>query len=74
MDGYTWQVTGQTPETQFDNSGNQTTGKLVAFTIQPSGYQGSVFIPDTVYVNADGVRERIQSEVDSVMAVHGLSG
>lgn len=74
MDGYTWTVTGQTPETQFDNAGNQTQGKTVTFTVQPSGYTGSVFIPDVVYQNVDGVKERIQAEVDSVMAVHQLSG
>lgn len=74
MDGYTWSVTGQTPETQFDNQGNQTTGKNVSFTIQPSGYTGAVFIPDVLYVNTDAVRERIQTEVDAVMQVHQLSG
>ena len=74
MADYQWSVTGQTPETQFDNNGNQTTGKNVSFTVQPSGYQGMVFIPDVLYVNPDAVRERIQSEVDAVMAVHGLTG
>lgn len=74
MDGYTWTVTGQTPETVFDNAGNQTTGKNVSFTIQPSGYTGSVFVPDVLYNNVAAVQERIQTEVDAVMAIHQLSG
>lgn len=74
MGDYTWTVTAQTPETVFDNNGNSTTGKQVSFTVQPSGYQGQVFIPDSVYANVEGVRERIQGEVDIVMAVHNLSG
>lgn len=71
---YTWQVTGQTQETQFLDNGNQVTGKLVAFTVQPSGYTGSVFIPDAIYQNREAVQETIQGEVDAVMAIHTLKG
>jgi hypothetical protein len=73
-DEYTWQVTGQVPSSQFDSQGNITTGKEVTFQISPSGYSGVVFVPDAIYVNPETVRELIQHEVDTVMAVHTLSG
>jgi len=72
--GYTWTVTGQTQDTQFDASGNQVTGKQIAFTIQPSGYSGTLFVSDAIYMNTQAVQEALQHEVDSVMAVHTLSG
>lgn len=74
MAEYTWQVTGQTQETQFDTLGNAIPGKQVTFTVQPSGYVGSVFIPDSVYANVDAVRERIQAEASMVSAIHGMTG
>lgn len=74
MNGSTWQVTGQTPEQQFDASGNTTTGKLISFSVSPQGYQGTVFVPDSVYANVDDVRTLIQAEVDRVVAVHALTG
>ena len=71
---YSWQVTGQTQDTEFDPQGNAVPGKRVAFTVQPSGYTGSVFIPDSVYVNIDAVRERIQAEASMVSQIHGMTG
>jgi len=71
---YTWSVTGQQNDTQFDASGNVTYGKTVTFTIQPTGYTGTIFIPDIIYQNVQAVQEKIQAEVDSIMAVHNLSG
>lgn len=71
---YTWKVTGQTQDTIFDGQGNQVPGKQISFKIDPSGYTGTVFVPDAIYGNPETVREQIQSEVDSVMAVHTLSG
>lgn len=71
---YSWQVTGQQNETQFDTSGGSTTGKLVSFSILPSGYTGSLFIPDVIYQNTQAVKEMLQSEVDQIMAVHQLTG
>lgn len=72
--GYTWKVTGQTQDTQFDPAGNQVTGKQITFQIQPTGYSGNVFVPDAIYPNAEAVKEQIQAEVDTIMAVHTLNG
>lgn len=74
MNGYTWEVTQQIPDTQFDNQGNSTTGKTISFKISPSGYTGQLFVPDAVYANTEAVKEMLQHEVDTVMAVHTLSG
>lgn len=71
---YTWKVVSQTQDTQFDTAGNQVTGKQITFQVQPTGYNGTVFVPDAIYPNPDAVRELIQAEVDSVMSVHGLNG
>ena len=74
MADYTWQVTGQTQETAFDTQGNQVEGKRIQFTVSPSGYVGTVFIPDTLYANVDAVRERIAAEAAMVSAIHGMTG
>jgi hypothetical protein len=71
---YTWAVTGQTQDTQFDGQGNQTQGKQISFTVQPSGYTGTLFVSDAMYANPQTVREALQREVDAVMAVHTLNG
>lgn len=73
-DTYTWQVTGQATQTQFDPAGGVTTGKDITFQIMPTGYTGTLFVPDIIYQNPEAVKEKIQAEVDSIMAVHSLSG
>jgi hypothetical protein len=67
-------VTGQVPQSQFSTGGDITTGKEITFQISPTGYTGTVFVPDALYSNAEAVKEIIQHEVDMVMSVHGLSG
>lgn len=71
---YSWQVTGQQNETEFDTNGGSTNGKRVMFSILPAGYAGSLFIPDVIYQNTQAVKDMIQNEVDQIMAVHQLQG
>lgn len=72
--GYSWQVVSQQNDQQFGTDGSVTTGKTVTFSIMPSGYTGTLFIPDVIYQNTDAVKEMIQNEVDQIMAVHQLTG
>lgn len=74
IDNYSWEVTSQANEQQIDATGNLVTGKNVTFTIMPTGYTGTLFIPDVIYANTDAAREAIQREVDAVVAVHNLTG
>jgi hypothetical protein len=72
--GYSWQVTAQSNEQNFDAQGNVTNGKSITFTIPEYGYTGTIFVPDAVYSSTDAVKNLIQSEVDQVVAVHQLNG
>lgn len=71
---FTWQVTGQSPQVQFDAQGNVTNGQDITFKINETGYTGTIFVPDTFYANPDNVRELIQNRVNALTAVHQLNG
>jgi len=68
-----WTVTSQSPSTKFGPDGNPIEGKDVNFETT-IGYKGTVFIPDSVYGDPSAVRQMIASEVQTVAAIHGLSG
>ena len=70
--GVTWQVTGQSQDTVFGADNTPQSGKKVTFQTS-TGYTGTIFIPDALYVNTDYVRGAIQAEVDATEAVRTLT-
>lgn len=69
----TWEVTNQSQTTKFDNAGNEIPGKNVTYKTS-TGYEGTVFVPDSVYGDPSNVRDIINAQVKDVAGVHGLKG
>lgn len=69
----TWKVTAVAPETQFNSSATPLPGKRVSFTTS-IGYDGAVFIPDTVFGDVNAWRPVIEAEVMRVAAAQALTG
>lgn len=69
----TWKVTAVAPETQYNSSATPIPGKRVSFTTS-IGYDGSVFIPDTVFSDVNTWRQIIEAEVMKVAAAQSVAG
>lgn len=69
----TYKVTGITPDTEFTGSATPVTGKRVAFSTG-SGYNGTVFVPDSIFADASNVTRMIEDQVRLVAAVQNISG
>jgi len=69
----TYTVTGVTPDTHFSPTSTPIPGKQVAYSTS-TGYEGSVFIPDTIFTDPAAVRLAVEGEVKAVAAVQGLAG
>ena len=69
----TYRVTGVTPDTSFSGSATPVTGKRVAFSTS-TGYEGSVFVPDSVFADLGAVRGLIEGEVRVVAAAQAIAG
>lgn len=69
----TYQVTGVAPDIQYPAAGSPVFGKKVSFTMS-TGYEGSVFVPDTVFGDAKAVHEAVTSQVRMVAAALAISG
>lgn len=69
----TYRVTGVADDTQFTGGSSPVPGKRVSFSTS-TGYDGSVFVPDTVFGDTAAVRALIESMVYQVAAAHVLSG
>lgn len=68
-----YRVTGVADDTQFTAGSSPVPGKRVSFSTS-TGYDGSVFLPDTVFGDMAAVRALIEATVYQVAAAHGLSG
>jgi hypothetical protein len=68
-----WRVTSQLETTEQDATGRLTNGFRVYFTTGTS-QNGSVFVPMSVYSNADAVKSLIADQVAAVNAVANLTG
>ncbi len=69
----TYQVTAVIPETQYNTQGSPVTGKTVRYSTS-LGYEGSVFVPDTVFSDLPAVRALIEGEVRMVAVAQALTG
>lgn len=67
----TWQVTGQTEQTQVSPAGAPVRGVQVFFTTG-NGHQGSVFVPYTTY-NTDTVRRLVGQAAANMDSIGQLS-
>jgi hypothetical protein len=69
----TYKVTGVTQDSQFTGQATPVTGKRVAFSTS-SGYDGAVFVPDSVFGDVSAVQKLIEGEVRLVAAAQGIAG
>lgn len=69
----TYQVTTVTPETQYGPTATPNPGKRVTFTTS-TGYEGSLFVPDSVFGDIAALRVMIEGEVKKVAAAQAVAG
>lgn len=69
----TYQVTRITPDTQFPPGEQPVQGKLVAYSTS-AGYNGSVFVPDSVFADRAAVARMVEDQVRLVAAAQSISG
>lgn len=69
----TYKVTGVTQDSQFTGASTPVTGKRVQFSTS-SGYDGAVFVPDSVFSNVAEVQRMIEGEVRLVAAAQSIAG
>lgn len=68
-----YQVTGLSPAVDFGPGGNQTPGKTVTFTTT-TGYEGTLFVPSSVFGDPSAVQAMIEAEVRQVVAAQQIAG
>lgn len=61
----TWEVTNITQETKFGMNGTPIPGKNVTFKTS-TGYEGTLFIADSIFTDVNAVRLAIDGEVRAV--------
>jgi len=69
----TWRITGVTQDTQYSPTASPIPGKRVAFTTS-GGYDGSLFVPDTIFGDKAAVADMVAHEVQMVADVQAISG
>ncbi len=69
----TYEVAGVTQETKYGLNGTPQPGKNV--TVKTSdGYQGTIFIPDSIFGDPVAVRQAIEGEVRAVSTAMLIKG
>ena len=69
----TWEITAVAQDTQYSPSATPIPGKRVSFTTS-IGYDGTVFVPNSVFGDVNALRRIIDGEVTMVAAAHGITG
>ncbi len=69
----TYQVTAVAPETQYNQLGTAIPGKRLTITTS-AGYEGTVFVPDSVFGDLAAVQEAVEGEVRRVAAARAITG
>lgn len=69
----TYTVTGISRSVQATSNNTLVTGKLVLFSMS-NGYEGQLFIPDSVFGDIAAVRAAIAGEAQMVAAAAALTG
>lgn len=68
-----WQVTGQATDQVINTQSGQTIVGVQVFFITGEGWEGSVFVPQTIYSNKEKVREMIRHAARQLDEVGGLA-
>lgn len=68
-----WQVTGQATDQVINTQSGQTIVGVQVFFITGEGWEGSVFVPQTIYPNKEKVREMIRHAARQLDEVGGLA-
>lgn len=69
----TYTVSRVTPDTQFPPGEQPVKGQLVAYSTS-TGYNGSVFVPDTIFADQSAVKRMIEAQVRLVAAAQAITG
>jgi len=69
----TYTVTGITPDVQATPANTLVTGKQVAYTMS-TGYEGKVFVPDSVFGDVNAVKEAVELQVRAIVAAGAITG
>lgn len=69
----TYRVTGVAPETQYNQLGTAIAGKRLTITTS-AGYEGTLFIPDSVFGDLAAVQQAVEGEVRRVAAALAVAG
>jgi hypothetical protein len=68
-----YNVTNVTPETSYGPGATPINGKRVAFSTSV-GYDGSIFVPDSIFGDTRAWRAIIEAEVLKVAAAQAVTG
>lgn len=68
-----YEVTDVTQETKYALNGTPIPGKNVAFKTT-SGYEGTLFIADSIFSDTNAMRLALEGEVKAVGAAMGIKG
>ena len=68
-----YNVTNVVPETTYGPTATPINGKRISFTTS-IGYDGSIFVPDSIFGDASAWRAIIESEVLKVAAAQAVTG
>ena len=69
----TYMVTGVAPDVQATPTNTLIVGKQVSFSMS-TGYEGKVFVPDSVFADAKAVHAAVLGEVNAVVAAQAITG
>lgn len=69
----TYEVTDITQETKYGLNGTPIPGKNVSFKAS-SGYEGTLFIADSIFSDTAAMRQAIEGEVKAVASAMAIKG
>ena len=69
----TYKVTGVTPDTTYTPTATPIPGKKVTFQTS-TGYEDTVFIPDTVFSDVGAIQQVIEGVITQVAAAQAITG
>jgi len=68
-----YNVTNVVPETSYGPGASPVNGKRISFTTS-LGYDGSIFVPDSIFGDTAAWRAIIESEIVKVAAAQAVAG
>ena len=73
QDAISYNVTNVVPETSYGPGASPINGKRISFTTSV-GYDGSIFVPDSIFGDTAAWQPIIESEIKKVAAAHAVTG